>query len=194
MRPRPCSPGGTGGTALRCRGPLPAPPLLGPHTVVRLRRDVLDAEDLESGRLKRADRRLPARARALDEDLDLLEAVLHALAGGVVGGDLRGERGRLARALEPGRAGGLPRDHVPLLVGQGDDRVVERRLDVRLADRGVLADAAACAAARGGLAGRCHYFAFFPRPTVFFGPLRVRAFVLVRWPCTGRLRRCRTPR
>ena len=44
------------------------------------------------------------------------------------------------------------------------------------------------------LAGRCHYFAFFPRPTVFFGPLRVRAFVFVRWPCTGRSRRCRMPR
>src|SRR6188472_3474231 len=170
------------------------PPLLGPHAVVGLRGDVLDAEDLEPGRLERADRRLAARARALDEDLDLLEAVLHALAGGVVGGHLRGERSRLARALEPRRAGGLPGDHVPLLVGQGDDRVVERRLDVRLADRDVLADATARAAARGGLARGSHYFAFFPRPTVFFGPLRVRALVFVRWPCTGRFRRCRTPR
>jgi hypothetical protein len=32
------------------------------------------------------------------------------------------------------------------------------------------------AALRGGAI----YFAFFPRPTVFFGPLRVRAFVFVR--------------
>ena len=39
------------------------------------------------------------------------------------------------------------------------------------------------------------------RQTVFFfaiaplrGPLRVRAFVRVRWPRTGRLRRCRIPR
>src|SRR3989454_7584700 len=38
------------------------------------------------------------------------------------------------------------------------------------------------AARRGGAI----YFAFFPRPTVFFGPLRVRAFVFVRCPCTGR--------
>src|SRR6188508_2775923 len=43
------------------------------------------------------------------------------------------------------------------------------------------------AALRGGAI----YFAFFPRPTVFFGPLRVRALVFVRWPWTGRLRRCR---
>src|SRR6187455_3714444 len=31
-------------------------------------------------------------------------------------------------------------------------------------------------------------------PTVFFGPRRWRALVLVRCPRTGRLRRCRTPR
>ena len=36
--------------------------------------------------------------------------------------------------------------------------------------------------------------AFLPRPTVFFGPLRVRAFVFVRWPRTGRPRRWRIPR
>ena len=31
-------------------------------------------------------------------------------------------------------------------------------------------------------------------PTVFFGPLRVRAFVFVRWPWTGSPRRWRSPR
>src|SRR5499425_2292143 len=44
------------------------------------------------------------------------------------------------------------------------------------------------------LRGGATYFAFFPRPTVFFGPLRVRAFVFVRWPLTGSPRRCRIPR
>src|SRR4029077_5217654 len=110
------------------------------------------------------------------------------------GGHLGGEGGRLAGALEPGRAGRLPRDHVPVLVGQGHDRVVERGLDVRLADGEVLRPPAARATAGRRLARRRHYFAFFPRPTVFFGPLRVRAFVFVRWPCTGRPRRWRTPR
>src|SRR5205807_6748975 len=65
-----------------------------------------------------------------------------ALAGGGVSGDLRGERGRLARALEPGATCRLPCDHVPLAVGQRHDRVVERRLDVGLAERDVLADTA----------------------------------------------------
>ena len=42
--------------------------------------------------------------------------------------------------------------------------------------------------------GGAIYLPFLPRPTVFFGPLRVRAFVFVRWPLTGRLRRWRMPR
>src|ERR671939_1517195 len=128
---------------------LDPPPLARPDAVVRLRGDVLDAEDLEPGGLERADRRLAPGARALDEDLDLLEAVLHALAGAGVGGHLGGERRRLARALEARRAGRLPGDDVSLLVRQRHDGVVERRLDVRLADRDVLADATA-----GATAGR----------------------------------------
>src|ERR671934_849790 len=179
----------------RSRATLDPPPLARPHAVVGLRRHVLHAEDLEPRRLERADRRLAPGARALDEDLDLLEPVLHALAGARVGGHLGGERRRLARALEARRAGRLPGDDVAVLVRERHDRVVERRLDVRLADRDVLADATA-----GGAAGRWsprrrhgYLAAFFPRPTVFFGPLRVRPFVFVRWPFTGRPRRWRMP-
>src|SRR5262249_53016043 len=95
---------------------LDAPPLLGANAVVGVRGEVLDADDLEPCGLERADRGVAAATGALDEDLDLLEAVLHALAGGGVGGHLGGERGRLARALEPGRTGGLPDDHVALRV------------------------------------------------------------------------------
>src|SRR5207302_4705888 len=112
-----------------------------------LRSHVLDAQDLEPGGLEGADRGLTARAGALHEDLDLLQAVLHALAGARVGRDLSREGRRLARALEPGRASRLPGDDVPGLVCERHDRVVERRLDVRLADRDVLRDAAARATA-----------------------------------------------
>src|SRR5205085_1447509 len=34
----------------------------------------------------------------------------------------------------------------------------------------------------------------FMAPAVFFGPLRVRALVRVRWPRAGRFFRCRRPR
>src|ERR687888_2160281 len=123
--------------------------------------------------------------------------MLHPLPRAGVGGHLRGEGRGLARALEARRAGGLPRDHVALVVGERHDRVVERGLDVSLADRDVLARAAARATSRRLSARRGHYVllaAFLPRPTVFFGPLRVRAFVFVRWPFTGRPRRWRIPR
>src|SRR6266566_4151561 len=133
----------------------------------------------------RPDRRLATGAWAFHEDLDLLEAVLHALPRARVGRHLRGERRRLARALEPGRAGGLPGDHVALLVGQGDDRVVEARLDVRLADGDVLLDLAPRATARSGLSPRRRHLLrllpaadrllrALPRARVRLRPLAVR--------------------
>src|SRR5581483_10130335 len=106
MRPRPCSPGGyerrsIAHFSVRHRSPLrnsfipsrrqmrhfgprslaisDPPSLAGPDAVVRLRRHVLDGQDLEAGRLERADGGLAPGARALDEDLDLLQAVLHPL-------------------------------------------------------------------------------------------------------------------
>ena len=44
--------------------------------------------------------------------------------------------------------------------------------------------------------GRADYYflpAFLRPATVFFLPLRVRALVCVRWPCTGSPRRCLMP-
>src|SRR5437867_509975 len=134
--------GGSGGARRSWSDPSP---LAGAAAVVCLGGDVLDAGDLEPGGLEAPDRRLAARARALDEDLDLLHALLDALAGRRVGRHLRGERRRLAGALEAGAAGGLPGDHIAVAVRQRDDRVVEGRLDVRLADRDVLLDLAAAA-------------------------------------------------
>src|SRR3954462_9989121 len=131
--------------------------------VVRLRGDVGNGADLEAGGGQRADRRLAARTRALDEDVDLLDARLLGLAGGVLGGHLRGERGRLARALEADVAGTGPQDHVALRVGDRDDRVVERALDVGLAVGDVLLFLAADLFDRALARRTWHYFlpAFF---------------------------------
>src|SRR5690606_11219662 len=159
--------------------------------VVRLRRHVVDGADLEACGLQRADRRLAPGARALDEDVDLLHAVLLRLARGRLGGELRGVGRRLARALEADGSRGGPADDGARGVGDGDDRVVERRLDVGLAHRDVLLLLAARLARRGGGLRSSHYFlpAFFLPATVRFGPLRVRALVLVRCPRTGTPRR-----
>src|SRR6476659_6659162 len=115
------------------------PPLGGAATVVRDRRDVLDAEDLDAGVLDRPDRGLATGARALHHDVDPAHTVLHGPARRGLGRELRHERRALAGALEADVAGRRPRQHVALLVRDRDDRVVERGLDVRDAVRDVLA-------------------------------------------------------
>src|SRR4051794_25053440 len=129
-----------------------------PAAVVRLRGDVGDGADLEASGGQRTDRRLAARARGLHEHVDLLDAVLLRLAGGVLGGHLRSERGRLARALEADVAGARPRDHVALGVGDRHDRVVERALDVSLAVGDVLLFLAADLLDRALACRTWHYF------------------------------------
>src|SRR5436190_3835388 len=109
-----------------------------PASVVWGGRDVLDGADLEADRTQGTDRRLAARARTLDEDVDLLHAVLHRPTTRGLGGHLRGVRGGLARALEADGAGRGPRDHRTGRVGDRDDRVVERALDVGFALSDVL--------------------------------------------------------
>src|SRR6476660_3746674 len=64
---------------------LDPPPLALTDAVVRLRRDVLDAEYLEASGLERADRGLAPGARALHEHFDLQEAMFHPLARRIVG-------------------------------------------------------------------------------------------------------------
>src|SRR3954452_22869831 len=128
-----------------------APALGRAATVVGGGRDVLDGADLEADRTQGPDRRLAARARALDEDVDLLHAVVHRPATGGLGGHLRGVRGGLARALEADGAGRGPRDHRTGRVGDRDDGVVERALDVGLA----LGDVLLLLAAHLLGAGRC---------------------------------------
>src|SRR3954447_21710259 len=115
------------------------PTLRRPAAVVGHRGHVLDAGDLDAGRLQRADRGLTTRSGTLDQHIDPAYAVLHGPAGGLLRRHLRRERRRLAGALEADVAGRGPREHVAVLVGDGDDRVVEGALDVRHAVGDVLA-------------------------------------------------------
>src|SRR4029078_1601233 len=85
-------------------------------------------------------------------------------------------------------------DDVAFAVGQRDDRVVERRLDVRLADRDVLLYLAAATLGAAGGGGDFLPAFFLPATCMRLGPLRVRALVFVFCPRTGRPRRWRRPR
>src|SRR5437762_9024274 len=131
-------------------------PLRRPAAVVRNWRDVLDRPDLQAGRLQGPDGGLPPRARALDEHVDLAHPVLHGPPCRGLGRHLRGERGRLARSLEPDLAGGRPGDDVADWVGDGDDGVVERAPDVGVPMGDVLAFLAAYLLGGAGAALRRH--------------------------------------
>src|SRR3954454_21811510 len=133
-----------------------APALGRAATVVGGGRDVLDGADLEADGTQGADRGLAAGTRTLDEDVDLLHAVVHRATSGGLGSHLGGVRGGLARALEADGAGRGPRDHRTGRVGDRDDRVVERALDVGFALSDVLLLLAAhlLGAGRGAALGR----------------------------------------
>src|SRR5258708_3782020 len=172
---------------------LDPPPLRRPAAVVRDRRHVRDRADLEACRLQRPDRGLTAGARPAHENLDRSHAVLEGPFGCGLSGDLSSVRSRLAAALEALRPGGAPRDDVTVDVADRDDRVVERALDVGLTGDNVLA----LSAPRAYDFLLCHYLpalTFFLPATARFGPRRLRALVRVRWPRTGRPRRCLWPR
>src|SRR6267378_4969500 len=77
-------------------GHLDTSPFRRAAAVVRDRRDVGDRRDLETRGLQGADGGFAAGARSLDEDLDLLETVLHRAARRRLGGDLGGKGRALA--------------------------------------------------------------------------------------------------
>src|SRR5204863_7350409 len=92
--------------------------------------------------------------------VDLADAVLHRSSGGLLGRHLGRERGALLRALEADVAGRGPGVDVALLVGDRDDRVVERALDVGDAVGDV--PALALAGSPATRLGLCHQIR--PRP------------------------------
>src|SRR6185312_7239613 len=129
-----CSPAEAG--APNC---LDAAPLRRPHPVVRDRSHVADAGDRKADRLEGTERALAAGTGTLDLDLQGADAVVGGLAAGILGGDLRGVRRRLAAALEAHHPGTRPGNRIALRVGDGDHGVVEAGVHVGDAGRDVLA-------------------------------------------------------
>src|SRR6201999_1300573 len=120
-----------------------APALARTATIVRDRGHVADRCDGEARRLQRTKRRFAARTRTCNFNLQRAHAVFLRLLGDVFRRDLRGIGGRFARTLETHRSGRRPGNGVALRVGDGDGRIVERRIHVRDTGCDVLALTAA---------------------------------------------------
>src|SRR5882672_7289663 len=121
--------------------------------VVRNRRDVGNAGDLETAGVQRAHRGFATGARSTDAHFDVLHTVFLRRIAGLFGGDLRRERRGLARTAETATTRGRPGKRVPLAIGDRDDGVVERRVHVRDAVEHVLACLLRLLRGSGGGAG-----------------------------------------
>src|SRR3569623_1892695 len=95
------------------------------------RRHIGNAADLETHGMQTAHGGITTRPRPLHEHLDVLHAEFMRDLAGLISGHLRGEGRALARTLETASTGGRPRQGVALTIGDGDDGVVEGRLDMR---------------------------------------------------------------
>src|SRR6185369_15572701 len=143
----------------------------------------------------------------------ILQAMLLRGIARLLGGHLRGKGRALARATETATTRSGPGQRVALPVGDRDDRVVERRVDVRDPVQHVLACLLGflrgCSSVRGcgllvghlarlPLGNLVEPYALpggaFSLTACLRGPLRVRALVRVRCPRSGRPRRWRMPR
>src|SRR5918994_7289787 len=194
-------------------------PLLGrATTVMRDRRHVFDARDLQSAAIQRADRGFASRPRAAHADFDGAQAVFLGRYARLLRRHLRGERRALARAAKTGAARRRPGERVALPVGDRDDRVVERRVDMRHAVGNLALRLLARLRGRRrralgiglgvalllGLRVGCGFGLLFAHQTLPActlvliaarrGPLRVRALVRVRCPRAGSPLRWRMPR
>src|SRR5204863_8088264 len=115
---------------------------------------------------------LAAGTGSIDEHTDRAHTAVGGLGGGVLRGDLGGERRRLARAAEALGAGRRPRDDGARLVGDRDDRVVEGRLNVDQTIRDVLPDLLDLCWCRG-----CHFSASLSCASDPYGCERSYAYV-----------------
>src|SRR5690625_3062316 len=105
--------------------------------VVRLRGYVRDRADLKAGGLERTDRGFAARAGALNENVDLLHSVFLGATRGRLSSHLRGERGGLPGALKANLARRSPGNYPTGGIGDGNNGVVKRALDVSMTVRDI---------------------------------------------------------
>lgn len=86
--------------------------------------------DLQTGSLQRRNRRFAPCAKSLNADLDFAHTEFLGLFRGQFRGTLGGERRTLPAPLESSRPCRSPAKYIAVWIGDGDNRIVERSLDV----------------------------------------------------------------
>lgn len=174
-------------------GELDTTTLLRAAAVVRHWRHIGDRRDADAQRAQGANRGFTTWAWALDLDVQVLDTLFHGSTAGHFGSNLGSKRRRLARALETLATGRSPRQSIALAVGDRDDGVVERSVNVCNTVRNVLANfltyTSSCVVCRRLSHCVPSISYFFKAAAPLRGPLRVRALVRVRCPRMGRPRR-----
>src|SRR5579862_6496211 len=106
---------------------------------MRNRRHVANRTHFNARRGQSTNGRFAAGTRSADTNIDAAYAMIARHVGGVRSRLLSRKRRPLTRSAEAQRSGTLPRQNVAVHVGDGHDRVVERRLYVAQPVRNVLA-------------------------------------------------------
>src|SRR6185295_1793383 len=101
-----------------------------PASVMWNRRRIADRANLDAGSLQRPYCRVAPRPRALDIHFKRPHPDFARAIGRRHRSLLGRERGSLARSFEAQRTGAGPAHDISLEIGNGDDRIVERRLNV----------------------------------------------------------------
>jgi len=93
-------------------------------------RHVGDAADLVATSVQGTHSGLTTRAGALDVYVEVLQTIFQSGLTSALGCNLGSKRRALARTAETRSTGGGPAQSVALTIGNGDDGVIERRVDV----------------------------------------------------------------
>ncbi len=149
---------------------------------MRNRCNVFNQVNFQTCSLQRTNRSFATCTRSFNHNLNCSHAMLHRSFCRRFGSHLRSKRSAFTRAFEPEVTGACPGDCIPVRVGNGYDSVVERRADMSHSGVDIFPITTFCTNDffRFSHLKVTPLYYFFLLATVRRGPLRVRAFVLVR--------------
>lgn len=157
---------------------------------MRNRSYVFNHVNFEACSLQGADSGFTTGSRTFNHNFDALHAMFHSCFCSRFRCHLSGERSGFTGTFESKAAGACPGNCVAVRIRNCNDRIVEGGADMCHTSFNIFAVTTFSTYDFFGLAIVCYppsYFFLFA--TVRRGPLRVRAFVLVRCPRTGNPRR-----